>query len=144
MWRCASKPIQPPCSDIEIDLNINLKYTGYYFLSKEKEKKKNREKKKKKKLHRIYTPLILQCILIISCTSNFNRKMLGENDVGILKIEMDVSEQEERVLVLSFNAWKYISFLYLYKCLFINLFIDIIELVCQQCENMSSVSQCVS
>ena len=30
--------------------------------------------------------------------------MLGENDEGILKIKMDVLEQEERVLVLSFNA----------------------------------------
>ena len=28
------------------DLNINLKYTGYYFLSKEKEKKKSRKKEK--------------------------------------------------------------------------------------------------
>ena len=92
MWRYASQPIQPPCSDIVSDLNINLNYTGYYFLSKKKEKKKSR--KKKKKLHRIDTPLILQCILIISCTlvltSNFKRKMLGENDEGILKIEMDV------------------------------------------------------
>ena len=106
------------------------------------------EKKKKKKLHRMDTPLILQCILIISCTlvltSNFKRKMLGENDEGILKIKMDVLEQEERVLVLSFNALYIFRFLYLCKCLFINLFIDIIELVCQQCENMSSVSQCVS
>ena len=54
------------------------------------------------------TPLILQCILIISytlvLTSNFKRKMLGENDEGILKIKMDVLKQEERVLVLSFNA----------------------------------------
>ena len=107
MLRYASQPIQPPCSDIERDLNINLKYTGYHFLSKKKEKKKPR-KKKKKKLHRMDTSLILQCILIISCTlvltSKFKRKMLGENDEGILKVKMDVLEQEERVSVLSFNA----------------------------------------
>ena len=93
------------------------------------------------------TPVILQCILIISCTlvltSSFKRKMLGENDVGILKIKMDVLEQEERVLVLSFNAWNKFRF-----CIYINAylsiyFFDIIELVCQQYEDMSSVSQCV-
>ena len=47
MWRYASQPIQPPCSDIESDLNINLKYTGYYFLSKKKEKIKSRKKEEK-------------------------------------------------------------------------------------------------
>ena len=122
----ASQPIQPPCSDIESDLNINLKYTGYYFLSKKKEMKKSR--KKKKKLHLMDTPLILQCILIISCTlvlnSNFKRKMLGENDEGILKIKMDVLEQEERVLVLSFNALNIFRF-----CIYINAYLSIYLLI---------------
>ena len=74
------------------------------------------------------TPLILQCILIISCTlvlnSNFKRKMLGENDKDILKIKMDVLEQEERVLVLSFNAFNIFRF-----CIYINVYLSIYLLI---------------
>ena len=74
------------------------------------------------------TPLILQCIIIISCTleltSNFKRKMLGENDEGILKIKMDVLEQEERVLVLSFNALNIFRF-----CIYINAYLSIYLLI---------------
>ena len=95
------------------------------------------------------TPLILQCILIISCTlvltSNFKRKMLGENDEGILKIKMDVLEQEERVLVLSLNALNIFRF-----CIYINAYLSTYILILLNwfennvSEDMSSVSQCVS